>query len=63
MVMMGDFVRLHYEKKVVHKMMYLDYDVMEREQVLGGNMWKAVRNGKQDIDREKCPLRRISIYL
>lgn len=45
MVMMGDFVRLHYEKKVVHKMMYLDYDVMEREQVLGGNMWKAVRNG------------------
>lgn len=44
-VLMGDFVRLHYEDRCIRKMMYLDYDVMEREQSLSGNMWKALRKG------------------
>lgn len=45
MVLMGDFVRLHYEDKVIRKMMYMDYDVMEREQTVSGNAWKAVWKG------------------
>lgn len=50
MVLMGDFVRLHYEDKVIRKMMYLDYDVMEREQAASGNAWKAIRKG-DDFER------------
>lgn len=43
--LMGDFVRLHYEDRCIRKMMYMDYDVMEREQALNGNMWKSLRKG------------------
>ncbi len=45
MVLMGDFVRYHYEEKCIKKMMSLDYDVMEREQAFGGNAWRAFRKG------------------
>lgn len=58
MILMGDFVRLRYEEKIVRKMMYLDYDVMEREQALSGNVWKAVRSG-EDFERSATLLPQI----
>ncbi len=42
----SDFVRCYYEEKCFRKMMYLDYDVMEREQSLSGSVWKVLRKGE-----------------
>lgn len=60
MAMMGEFVRCHYEEKVIRKMMYLDYDVMEREQALSGNVWKAIRKG-DDFEKSATTLPMIAL--
>lgn len=60
LAMMGDFVKVHYEEKVIRKMMYLDYDVMEREQALSGNVWKAIRKG-DDFEKSGATLPRIAL--
>lgn len=41
---MGRTMFLCYEEKCFPKMMYLDYEVVERQQPLIGNTWKALRN-------------------
>lgn len=41
----GNISYFYYTKKVFRKMMYLDYDVMEQEQSVCGNVWKALRSG------------------
>lgn len=40
----GETLGWYYAKKCIHKMMDMDYDVMERNQKLTGNTWKAIKN-------------------
>lgn len=39
----GATLQYYYREKCFRKMMHMDYDVMERQQAVTGNVWKALR--------------------